>query len=266
MFLLFFFFFFFKQTTAYEIRLSVVGSEMCIRDRYLRGLRYWSPLWRRNRNKAWIVHIRPSRACKPLKHTLKTIKTNQKTLQQNNQKTIKRQSQHNQKTIKQSKDNQGQPQNLVTASRQVRNTRGPTKHSTNTHRGHAHTQVQTKRHQEQLCLRGLRYWSPLWRRNRNKAWIGPSHAFKPLKHTLKSIEKPINIHANKTINRQPKDHHNTIERQLTGTKRQSQIRKILSRDTHIHTHTHIHIHIHTYTYTYTDTQIHTYTHTHMTHI
>src|SRR5660397_276753 len=27
-----FFFFFFKQKTAYEIRLSLVGSEMCIRD------------------------------------------------------------------------------------------------------------------------------------------------------------------------------------------------------------------------------------------
>jgi len=30
---LFVFFFFFKQKTAYEIRLSLVGSEMCIRDR-----------------------------------------------------------------------------------------------------------------------------------------------------------------------------------------------------------------------------------------
>ena len=27
---MFFFFFFFKQKTAYEIRLSLVGSEMCI--------------------------------------------------------------------------------------------------------------------------------------------------------------------------------------------------------------------------------------------
>ncbi|WP_231969396.1 hypothetical protein, partial [Polynucleobacter necessarius] len=27
-------FFFFKQKTAYEIRLSLVGSEMCIRDSY----------------------------------------------------------------------------------------------------------------------------------------------------------------------------------------------------------------------------------------
>jgi len=27
------FIFFFKQKTAYEIRLSLVGSEMCIRDR-----------------------------------------------------------------------------------------------------------------------------------------------------------------------------------------------------------------------------------------
>src|SRR5450756_2734571 len=29
-----FFFFFFKQKTAYEIMPSLVGSEMCIRDRY----------------------------------------------------------------------------------------------------------------------------------------------------------------------------------------------------------------------------------------
>ena len=29
-----FFFFFFKQKTAYEIRLSLVGSEMCIRDSF----------------------------------------------------------------------------------------------------------------------------------------------------------------------------------------------------------------------------------------
>ena len=32
--LLCFLFFFFKQKTAYDIRLSLVGSEMCIRDRY----------------------------------------------------------------------------------------------------------------------------------------------------------------------------------------------------------------------------------------
>ena len=31
----FFCFFFFKQKTAYEIMPSLVGSEMCIRDRYL---------------------------------------------------------------------------------------------------------------------------------------------------------------------------------------------------------------------------------------
>src|SRR5450756_2203437 len=36
-----FFFFFFKQKTAYEIMPSLVGSEMCIRDRYiLRLLRF----------------------------------------------------------------------------------------------------------------------------------------------------------------------------------------------------------------------------------
>src|SRR5450756_2749313 len=33
----FFFFFFFKQKTAYEIMPSLVGSEMCIRDRYVWG-------------------------------------------------------------------------------------------------------------------------------------------------------------------------------------------------------------------------------------
>eukprot|EP00658_Telonema_sp_P-2_P005652 TRINITY_DN12126_c0_g2_i1.p2 TRINITY_DN12126_c0_g2~~TRINITY_DN12126_c0_g2_i1.p2 ORF type:complete len:107 (+),score=19.67 TRINITY_DN12126_c0_g2_i1:2-322(+) len=33
-----FFFFFFKQKTAYEMLRSLVGSEMCIRDRYGRVL------------------------------------------------------------------------------------------------------------------------------------------------------------------------------------------------------------------------------------
>ena len=32
-----FFFFFFKQKTAYEIGVRLVGSEMCIRDRFLAG-------------------------------------------------------------------------------------------------------------------------------------------------------------------------------------------------------------------------------------
>src|SRR5678815_5048206 len=32
-------FFFFKQKTAYEMLRSLVGSEMCIRDRYHRGRR-----------------------------------------------------------------------------------------------------------------------------------------------------------------------------------------------------------------------------------
>ena len=40
MFTIFFFFFFFKQKTAYEISACLVGSEMCIRDRYGR----WSLL------------------------------------------------------------------------------------------------------------------------------------------------------------------------------------------------------------------------------
>ena len=34
----FVFFFFFKQKTAYEIGVRLVGSEMCIRDRYCDGL------------------------------------------------------------------------------------------------------------------------------------------------------------------------------------------------------------------------------------
>src|SRR5660398_66314 len=38
-FLLIGFFFFFKQKTAYDIRLSLVGSEMCIRDRCTRAPR-----------------------------------------------------------------------------------------------------------------------------------------------------------------------------------------------------------------------------------
>ena len=33
-FFFYFFFFFFKQKTAYEISACLVGSEMCIRDRY----------------------------------------------------------------------------------------------------------------------------------------------------------------------------------------------------------------------------------------
>eukprot|EP00658_Telonema_sp_P-2_P024177 TRINITY_DN19705_c0_g1_i3.p1 TRINITY_DN19705_c0_g1~~TRINITY_DN19705_c0_g1_i3.p1 ORF type:complete len:132 (-),score=36.92 TRINITY_DN19705_c0_g1_i3:359-754(-) len=36
---LLFFFFFFKQKTAYEMLRSLVGSEMCIRDRYQRRVR-----------------------------------------------------------------------------------------------------------------------------------------------------------------------------------------------------------------------------------
>eukprot|EP00825_Cyclidium_porcatum_P049858 TRINITY_DN8708_c0_g1_i2.p1 TRINITY_DN8708_c0_g1~~TRINITY_DN8708_c0_g1_i2.p1 ORF type:complete len:143 (+),score=17.80 TRINITY_DN8708_c0_g1_i2:3-431(+) len=39
---LFFFFFFFKQKTAYEIMPSLVGSEMCIRDRYMGGVTQWA--------------------------------------------------------------------------------------------------------------------------------------------------------------------------------------------------------------------------------
>ena len=35
MFVLLFMFFFFKQKTAYELLRSLVGSEMCIRDRCL---------------------------------------------------------------------------------------------------------------------------------------------------------------------------------------------------------------------------------------
>src|SRR5660397_64237 len=47
-FCVFLFFFFFKQKTAYEIRLSLVGSEMCIRDRYYFLLRRWWRVFRSN--------------------------------------------------------------------------------------------------------------------------------------------------------------------------------------------------------------------------
>eukprot|EP00658_Telonema_sp_P-2_P032912 TRINITY_DN24263_c0_g1_i6.p1 TRINITY_DN24263_c0_g1~~TRINITY_DN24263_c0_g1_i6.p1 ORF type:complete len:246 (+),score=68.26 TRINITY_DN24263_c0_g1_i6:29-766(+) len=39
LYLVFYFFFFFKQKTAYEMLRSLVGSEMCIRDRYQRRVR-----------------------------------------------------------------------------------------------------------------------------------------------------------------------------------------------------------------------------------
>eukprot|EP00658_Telonema_sp_P-2_P004082 TRINITY_DN11529_c0_g1_i1.p1 TRINITY_DN11529_c0_g1~~TRINITY_DN11529_c0_g1_i1.p1 ORF type:complete len:126 (-),score=57.38 TRINITY_DN11529_c0_g1_i1:44-421(-) len=39
---MFFFFFFFKQKTAYEMLRSLVGSEMCIRDRYQRRVREYN--------------------------------------------------------------------------------------------------------------------------------------------------------------------------------------------------------------------------------
>eukprot|EP00658_Telonema_sp_P-2_P030033 TRINITY_DN22752_c0_g1_i2.p1 TRINITY_DN22752_c0_g1~~TRINITY_DN22752_c0_g1_i2.p1 ORF type:complete len:128 (+),score=36.47 TRINITY_DN22752_c0_g1_i2:62-445(+) len=38
------FFFFFKQKTAYEMLRSLVGSEMCIRDRYQRRVRATPPI------------------------------------------------------------------------------------------------------------------------------------------------------------------------------------------------------------------------------
>eukprot|EP00658_Telonema_sp_P-2_P063671 TRINITY_DN5243_c0_g1_i19.p2 TRINITY_DN5243_c0_g1~~TRINITY_DN5243_c0_g1_i19.p2 ORF type:complete len:100 (+),score=20.29 TRINITY_DN5243_c0_g1_i19:77-376(+) len=45
--LIVFFFFFFKQKTAYEMLRSLVGSEMCIRDRYL-GLEGGPPMFRQD--------------------------------------------------------------------------------------------------------------------------------------------------------------------------------------------------------------------------
>eukprot|EP00658_Telonema_sp_P-2_P002471 TRINITY_DN10932_c0_g2_i2.p1 TRINITY_DN10932_c0_g2~~TRINITY_DN10932_c0_g2_i2.p1 ORF type:complete len:134 (+),score=36.99 TRINITY_DN10932_c0_g2_i2:25-426(+) len=39
-----FFFFFFKQKTAYEMLRSLVGSEMCIRDRCIKGILLFSSL------------------------------------------------------------------------------------------------------------------------------------------------------------------------------------------------------------------------------
>eukprot|EP00658_Telonema_sp_P-2_P049952 TRINITY_DN3801_c0_g1_i1.p2 TRINITY_DN3801_c0_g1~~TRINITY_DN3801_c0_g1_i1.p2 ORF type:complete len:139 (+),score=35.25 TRINITY_DN3801_c0_g1_i1:110-526(+) len=49
------FFFFFKQKTAYEMLRSLVGSEMCIRDRYQRRVRELQRevAWRQNRHRVW---------------------------------------------------------------------------------------------------------------------------------------------------------------------------------------------------------------------
>eukprot|EP00658_Telonema_sp_P-2_P074436 TRINITY_DN6365_c0_g1_i1.p2 TRINITY_DN6365_c0_g1~~TRINITY_DN6365_c0_g1_i1.p2 ORF type:complete len:168 (+),score=58.06 TRINITY_DN6365_c0_g1_i1:70-573(+) len=44
LYLVIFFFFFFKQKTAYEMLRSLVGSEMCIRDRYQRRVRGFSSI------------------------------------------------------------------------------------------------------------------------------------------------------------------------------------------------------------------------------
>ena len=41
--MLVFFFFFFKQKTAYEMLRSLVGSEMCIRDRISAGFCTFAP-------------------------------------------------------------------------------------------------------------------------------------------------------------------------------------------------------------------------------
>src|SRR5678816_4799544 len=51
-FLFFFFFFFFKQKTAYEMLRSLVGSEMCIRDRSIPG---------------GVDGVEPGRGCPPWK-------------------------------------------------------------------------------------------------------------------------------------------------------------------------------------------------------
>jgi len=49
--------FFFKQKTAYEIRLSLVGSEMCIRDRSKLGGWYYSPDSRTDEGSVTITQI-----------------------------------------------------------------------------------------------------------------------------------------------------------------------------------------------------------------
>src|SRR5660398_288499 len=52
----FFFFFFFKQKTAYEIRLSLVGSEMCIRDSGPAMARFsCRPIHSRVANPVWVA-------------------------------------------------------------------------------------------------------------------------------------------------------------------------------------------------------------------
>ena len=46
-------FFFFKQKTAYEIMPSLVGSEMCIRDRCNRQKQYRKALWTKHKRECW---------------------------------------------------------------------------------------------------------------------------------------------------------------------------------------------------------------------
>ena len=71
------FFVFFKQKTAYEMLRSLVGSEMCIRDRvsaeasiyYLTGVVYM-PLER-----PFFVLVRPSGPASPVSYTHLTLPT-----------------------------------------------------------------------------------------------------------------------------------------------------------------------------------------------
>ena len=59
--------FFFKQKTAYEIRLSLVGSEMCIRDRKKSGIHFAKTLKRLdqllNRNPRLVKQIKQRDTC-----------------------------------------------------------------------------------------------------------------------------------------------------------------------------------------------------------
>ena len=50
-------FFFFKQKTAYEIRLSLVGSEMCIRDSYRDYFTSFNNIGIPNKNSSYYIII-----------------------------------------------------------------------------------------------------------------------------------------------------------------------------------------------------------------
>eukprot|EP01017_Pseudomicrothorax_dubius_P005562 TRINITY_DN11430_c0_g1_i6.p1 TRINITY_DN11430_c0_g1~~TRINITY_DN11430_c0_g1_i6.p1 ORF type:complete len:160 (+),score=44.55 TRINITY_DN11430_c0_g1_i6:28-507(+) len=63
------FFFFFKQKTAYEISACLVGSEMCIRDRYMGFKKYQEEFFDFMRLKELDVLITPGQPTPAIKHS-----------------------------------------------------------------------------------------------------------------------------------------------------------------------------------------------------